>query len=687
MNRRKHKVSKHDKAHVEETFDQRQVSLVERVEVPFEGSLLPAACALGDVDGDGDQELVVGNCDGKLFVYKHGALHATYNDLGTIVAVFVRNDFARKGAADIVVMNGEGSCHVLAAPAASAPRVSETLKLESIAIFDIPWNVTCAHFCDLFERGQELLVLASSHGGLISETTINAYRVQTSTLRRSGVPRRGLNVVIEWPVPGAAMSMSHIKLPNTKGKLILVGLQFGGIVSLTADGGVFRHHFDDLEKRTADNPPFSHVVLNVRERAFWAQALARDPITPEFDRAPASEIVQTLQHRIRIDTSSAEEENKFWAQLGQLVRQAQEARKLVRRLDLTLPHKTRQETLHQLPPQDVRVESERDLVPDVAPPSPVRNAHKPGFCAKNVKATLEAMKRHKTNSRIQEQGCRALVELIKDGKKKRKQQAQDPEGSWSCAACHFRNRPKDHACRICTGTAKAKTWHEIGDTFRPEDSTTNDGDTMPGASPSKVPECQQVLDNAGIPSIIYAMRAFGSSERVLRVACYALAQLVQEDASAVQRIAAAGGIAEILAAMQVLCTDREVQTQCMGILASPELAADEVVRIDTEHFASVVCQSLWRYPKAMRLQALGFLALANLGMKSDAATNLLVCDPRFLAHQRVIRLLHAEAEHKPASAAQNMHTVTSGLVLLERLGVSFQEEVSLQDGETTCLLQ
>jgi len=46
----------------------RQISFVEKIVLPFEGTILQEALAFGDVDNDGQTELVVGNLDGDLYV-------------------------------------------------------------------------------------------------------------------------------------------------------------------------------------------------------------------------------------------------------------------------------------------------------------------------------------------------------------------------------------------------------------------------------------------------------------------------------------------------------------------------------------------------------------------------------------------------------------------------------------------
>lgn len=48
----------------------RSVSLVEHIEFDFTGPVLRNGLTLGDVDNDGHQELVVGNEDGDVSIFK-----------------------------------------------------------------------------------------------------------------------------------------------------------------------------------------------------------------------------------------------------------------------------------------------------------------------------------------------------------------------------------------------------------------------------------------------------------------------------------------------------------------------------------------------------------------------------------------------------------------------------------------
>jgi len=243
-------------------MDQRQVSLVNRVKVPFKGSLLPGACVLGDVDDDGDQELVAGNCDGKLYVYKHGTLRGTRESLGTIVSVFVSRTFfpaTKENKPHIVVVNAEGECHILVVPPLLGANEDREVDIELSTTFEIPWNVSCAQLFDFYDdNDRDVLVIATHDGGAASETTVLALTTSKSNSKNSSMKRRSgvkyglLDVCDEWCVPGVPASMSYVNSGSTHnggGKLILLGLQFGGLVSLTQDGSVLQHCLDNSSRR------------------------------------------------------------------------------------------------------------------------------------------------------------------------------------------------------------------------------------------------------------------------------------------------------------------------------------------------------------------------------------------------------------------------------------------------------
>lgn len=423
-----------------------------------------------------------------------------------------------------------------------------------------------------------------------------------------------------------------------------------------------------------------------RERKFWAWALPNPPLDDEFDSLPTSALVQSLKrdverlyaepHGGRRNSSSNDNNNRdnrdrgnadvVWSQVSQMVRQLQEARKLVARLmdnaagskgrpqhGKFVPDRVDTSQLAEKWRRSAAYRLAKPPSPQVQPPSPLR-VMRADFCGKDVTASLQAMARHKSNARVQQQACVAIVTLIKDGKKKRNAAALARPVSWTCATCTRENGLAVACCAACSvprpeASEAASEAEERG----PE--------SCEGAQGPEQTESQQIEGLGGLTLIIDAMRAFPGNAGLLRAAAFALAQLVHEDSALVARVASAGGIGAVLDAMRALPSDAELQTQCMGVLASPELAEDAVVRIEGEAFAAVVCRALRGHAQSSRLQALGCLGLANLAVKSDSYTKLLVEDPAYEAHLLVIGLLHSEVHRA------NPHVAAAGMWALVAL--------------------
>ncbi|XP_067654862.1 KICSTOR complex protein ITFG2-like [Haliotis asinina] len=91
----------------------RTVSFVERVEVEFSGNLLNQAMVLGDVDNDKYNELVVGNIDGDLSVFKGSSVTPwrKTSDLGMITCIGL-GDICNKGKNNLVCLTAEGWCYI-----------------------------------------------------------------------------------------------------------------------------------------------------------------------------------------------------------------------------------------------------------------------------------------------------------------------------------------------------------------------------------------------------------------------------------------------------------------------------------------------------------------------------------------------------------------------------------------------
>lgn len=92
----------------------RAVSFADKVELEFPGNLYKDAITLGDVDNDGHNELVVGNADGTIGIFK-GLNHKPWKigrNFGMITSILV-GDILNDGRNYIVCISGDGWCNII----------------------------------------------------------------------------------------------------------------------------------------------------------------------------------------------------------------------------------------------------------------------------------------------------------------------------------------------------------------------------------------------------------------------------------------------------------------------------------------------------------------------------------------------------------------------------------------------
>lgn len=108
-------------------------------EVP--GNVFKSAIALGDVDNDNDIELVIGNMEGDLYIYKGQREIQKISGLGIITAIGI-GDLMNCGSNALIVISGDGWCHIYLCLKISKLDTAEecVVKLEPVHVQRIPAN-------------------------------------------------------------------------------------------------------------------------------------------------------------------------------------------------------------------------------------------------------------------------------------------------------------------------------------------------------------------------------------------------------------------------------------------------------------------------------------------------------------------------------------------------------------------
>lgn len=141
----------------------RSVSFVKCFEFSFEGNIYQNALTLGDVDNDGNNELMIGNTHGVLFIYKEQNCIQTINKLGMITAIGV-GDVLNCGSNVLVVVSGDGWCHIFLCLSSQSGDKSGTFterpfKLEPVHVQRIPANTKVKFFILMYIFLMVVLIL------------------------------------------------------------------------------------------------------------------------------------------------------------------------------------------------------------------------------------------------------------------------------------------------------------------------------------------------------------------------------------------------------------------------------------------------------------------------------------------------------------------------------------------------
>ncbi|KAI4472027.1 integrin alpha repeat domain-containing [Holotrichia oblita] len=92
----------------------RAISLINHLEFDFNGSVVRKGVTLGDVDNDGNYELVVGNENGDVVIFKALEKWQTITDLGFVSCVIV-GDILNRNRNYLVIVTADGWCYIYSA--------------------------------------------------------------------------------------------------------------------------------------------------------------------------------------------------------------------------------------------------------------------------------------------------------------------------------------------------------------------------------------------------------------------------------------------------------------------------------------------------------------------------------------------------------------------------------------------
>ncbi|GLH05277.1 Uncharacterized protein GBIM_10917 [Gryllus bimaculatus] len=157
----------------------RAVCFVERMEFQASGNVFPNSMALGDVNNDGDSELVVGNTSGELTIFKGEKILQTFTKLGMITAVGI-GDIFNNGQNALVVVSGDGWCRILFNSKSTDATNEQVCGLSVVHAQQIPPNTKVVLLEDVDGDGCIELVLA------LTDRVVRSYRWECEEITSTG---------------------------------------------------------------------------------------------------------------------------------------------------------------------------------------------------------------------------------------------------------------------------------------------------------------------------------------------------------------------------------------------------------------------------------------------------------------------------------------------------------------------
>ncbi|CAM9839634.1 unnamed protein product [Chrysoparadoxa australica] len=135
------------------------------------------------------------------------------------------------------------------------------------------------------------------------------------------------------------------------------------------------------------------------------------------------------------------------------------------------------------------------------------------------------------------------------------------------------------------------------------------------------------LDHQRISLILDSMRQFRCNSEIQASGVACLASYIDKDESNIIKLAADGGFLVLLQAMEALGSNEKVQVCGCGILGSPSICSDEIVRLDYDMSIKLLLAAMEAFPLSEKIQGLSSLALANLVVKNEACIDKVGISP------------------------------------------------------------